>query len=323
MKRNLVLVALVLLIGISAGAQGYVYNPDNVPSAGGGPNAWPFNIHSAWRYSFIVHAGVLPSAPIKITDIAFAPTSSRTFVASPFQIRMGHTTHRDFSISRPTQFDDILGPCPTICYNGAIQWVTTANAWNDIGLKAPFAYDGKRNLCVEIRYRATRSQGLSSWVGPIPRAYTNTNYVADPYNELKWSYQDSAAIKHRLTYVKKDIVLTRDTQSIGTASVIDYLNGAAGHGVQLAASLGQSPLNLGSCTVFLDTDSVFIYSVAFGPPVFNNYAQILPASGSICGTFSVPKLPVLIGLCVYHSGVTHLRGTITGCANTDGTLLTQ
>lgn len=323
MKKNLVLVALVLLIGVSAGAQGYVYNPDNNPAGGGGPNSWPFNLYSAWRYSFIVDASVLPSAPVKITEIAFAPTRTATFVASPFQIRMGHTTHKAFSTSGMKNFDDILGPCPTVCYNGAMKWAATANTWSDIGLMAAFGYDGKRNVCVEIRYNASGSQGVTSWTGSIPRAYTHTSYSADPYNEPAWRNTDSAAIKHRITYVKDNIVITDDTQSIGSTAAVNYINGTAGHTMQLAASMGQSPLNLGACKIFLDTDGVFFYSVMTGTPIFNGYAQVLPATGTTYGKLTLPKLPVLIGLCVFHSGITHLRGTITGCANTDGTLITK
>jgi len=327
MKRGVVLLVLVLLIGVTVSAQGYIYNPSNTPSSGGGPNSWPFSVYSAWKYQFIVNASVLPSAPFKIIDIAFAPTSSRTFTANPFEIRMGHTTYTAFGpLANDPRFVRVLGSCPTVCYTGPISWVATANSWSPIGLQRSFGYDGKRNICVEIRYRATGSQGVACWTDTtINRAYTHTGYSADPYNEPKWQVPipgEAMGNKHRLTYVKDNILFAPDTLQIGTSGAISYGNGPAGDFYQIAASLGQSvQWHFGNCSIFLDPDGVFMYSVLFGVPIFNGYNGMLSAAGGATGKFAVPALKQLVGICVFHAAVAYNKGGVTGCTNTAGTLL--
>lgn len=324
MKKSLVLVVLVLLIGVTAGAQGYTYHPSNTPTAGGS-NGWPFtSSKTEWRFSYILDASTLPNAPIKITEIAWAFSSTTTKVAKQLQIRMGHTTHKNYGTSGTTLFDDILGPCATIVYDGPYKLATTANVWTDLGLQRTFGYDGKSNLVIEVRYYQTSGSASVRSDASLPRAYTHSGYSANAYNDPKWYTPipgEFMGPKTRLTYVKDNIVLTDTTQSIGSTAAVNYVNGTGGHTVQLAASLGQNPLNLGACTIYLNTDGVFFYSVSTGVPIFNAYAQILPGTGpqSTFGKFALPKIPALVGLCVYHSGITHLRGTIIGCANTDGT----
>jgi len=68
-----------------------IFNPSDTPTTGGS-NSWPFNTYTAWRYQFIVNNSMLPNARTKITDIAFAPTSTKSWKASRVQIRMGHTS---------------------------------------------------------------------------------------------------------------------------------------------------------------------------------------------------------------------------------------
>jgi hypothetical protein len=325
MKRSLVLLSLVLLIGVTIGAQGYVYNPSNTPTTGGG-NAWPFSSsYSAWRFSFIVDASVLPNAAIKINDLALAFSGSVTKTATQLQVRMGHTTHKNYSGSGTTKFDDLLGPCPTIVYDGPLNWPITGAQWQDMHLTRTFGYDGVRNIVIEIRYKGGANSATVRTDSSIARAYTHTRYSADPYNEVNWYTPipgEMMGPKHRLTYVKDNILIAPDTLQIGTSGAIAYGFGPAGDFYQIAASLGQSvQWNFGNCSVFLDPDGVFLYSVLSGAPIFNGYSGILSAAGRATGKFAVPAMKQLVGVCVYHAAVAFNKGGVTGCTNTDGTQL--
>ena len=91
MKKSLALVALALLIGVSAGAQNYAYVPDAAPGAGSN-NLWPFNMSAVTvRYIQILDAKYLPGVPVKFTEVAFTRYASSgpiTFDAKQFQLRM-------------------------------------------------------------------------------------------------------------------------------------------------------------------------------------------------------------------------------------------
>jgi len=315
----------LLLIGVTVGAQGYIYNPSNTPTTGGS-NAWPFSSsYSAWRFSFIVDASVLPSATFKITDVAFAFTGSVTKTAKQLQVRMGHTTHKNYSGSGTTKFDAMLGPCATIVYDGPLNWAITGKQWQDMHLTRTFGYDGQRNIVIEIRYFGGANAAYVYTDASIARAYTHTSYSADPYNDPDWHTPipgEMMGPKHRLTYVKDNILIAPDTQQIGTSGPISYINGPAGDFYQMAASLGQTvQWNFGNCSIFLDPDGVFMYSLLFGAPIFNGYNGTLSAAGGAAGKFAVPAMKQLVGVCVYHAGVAYNNMGVTGCTNTDGTQL--
>lgn len=322
--RSFVLLALVLLLGVSLGAQGYIYNPSDTPTVGSA-NSWPFSSSkAAWRFSFICDATVLPAAPIKITDLAFAPSNSATKSATQLQIRMGHTTFKNYSGSGTTLFDALLGPCATIVYDGAFSWPVTANQWNDIGLQRTFAYDGSRNIVIEVRYYGGSGSVSSRTDATIARAYTHSTYSADPYNEPNWYVPIPGEMMgpiHRLTYVKENLLFAPDTLSIGSAGPIDYVNGPAGDFYQMAASFGQNPLPLGTFKIFLDVDALFMYSVMVGAPIFNGYAGQLSAQGAARGKFAVPLMKELVGVCIYHAGIAYNKAGLSGATNTDGTQL--
>ncbi len=329
MRNGLLSVAILLCLGVCASAQ-YIYNPSNTPSTGT-CNSWPFGVYTEWRLQFIIDAKVMPNKPVKITDIAFAPCRSGTWTAKQFQIRMGHTTHTNFSTSGTTKFDKMLGPCPTILYNGSLTWSCTTNTWCDVGLQAHFGYDGKRNICGEIRYMGRGSLSLSCHRDTMPRAYTHSGYTPNAYNATDWKVPipgELMMLKHRLEYTDKCILLTPDTVRLGLIppppipAPITFLNGPPLQLYQIAASMGQAPLPMGPCSVFLTPDSVFWASILIGPPVFINYANNLNAAGAGIGMLRIPPLKPLVGLCVYHAAVAYsIRGGIICCTNTDGMLI--
>ena len=325
MRKSLICVVLLLTLGVCLGAQAYIYNPSNSPGTGS-TNSWPFRSYTEWRFQFIVNASVLPNAPIKILDIAFSCQYTSVFTAKQFQIRMGHTTHKTFSGSGTTKFDDILGPCATICYNGPLKWAGTAGpVWSPIGLQAHFGYDGKRNICVEIRYMGGSANQRVYTDASIARAYTHTSYSPNPYNAVNWYVPipgEMMGPKHRLEYDKRCILIAPDTAKLGLAVPINVINGPSLQFYQIAASLGQyPPINLVTCKIFLTVDSIFLYSVMSGPPVFFNYSGQLSASGTAIGRLVVPPIKQLVGLCVYHAALCYGKVGPICCTNTDGTLI--
>jgi len=113
------------------------------------------------------------------------------------------------------------------------------------------------------------------------------------------------------------------SQSIGTSGPVDLKGGPATDSFQIAASLGNTnTINLGKCSLKLDLDGVFIYSVQFGAPFFNGYGGTLVGGGA-SAKFSPPNMPVLIGVDVYHAAVSYNGGGVTGCTNTVKTTLAQ
>jgi len=328
MKRSLICTALLLCICACLSSQ-YIYNPSDTPTAGGS-NAWPFNVYTGWRLQFIIHNKVLGTTPLVIQDIAFAPTSTRTFSVPDFQMRMGHTTYVDFGTSGTTKFSVILGPTPTEVYKrGKISWACTANTWSDIGLTSPFKYNGRDNICVEIRYNTTTSGGTSIRTdASIPRAYTHMSYSNDPFNDPNWHTPipgEYMAPKHRLTAGKQGLVLVADaTVSVGKTANIALVNGVGGEFYQVAASLSTLPLNLGKCTIFLTPDNLFWGSLQIGAPIFNKYIGILDRSGGASAGLGIPNVPTLVGIVVYHAAVSFTGTTFpTDCTNTDATQIVK
>ena len=125
-----------------------------------------------------------------------------------------------------------------------------------------------------------------------------------------------------LTYTKNCILLAPDTINVGGAGTIQMTGLPPGYFYQMAASFGQTPLNLGRCTVYLTPDNLFLLSVLTGPPLFLGYAGSIPTSGTVVGTVRVLNIPQLVGLDIYHGGVVYsgTQGVIC-CTNTAGTRL--
>ena len=111
--------------------------------------------------------------------------------------------------------------------------------------------------------------------------------------------------------------------SIGTTGSITLSNGPATDFFQIAASLGNTTeIKLGPCSVKLNVDSVLLYSIMYGAPIFNGYKGTL-VGGIGSGKFNPPALVALVGLDVYHAAVAFGAGGITACSNTVKTNLTK
>lgn len=331
MKRMIV---ALMFVGMASGlsAQGFLYNPSNTPTTGGS-NSWPFNVYTDWRFQFNINAAVLPAAPFKIIDIAFAPGSSTTvWSAQQFQVRMGHTTSTLFSTAPGApSFDAQLGPCPTVCYNGPLNWgPLTAGMWNNLGLQCDFGYDGQRSINCELRYQNRTTTGITVYTDPsIARAYTHNNYSANPYSEPNWFVPipgEFLGPKHCLTIDRTNVLIAPDTCSIAGGPVgIGIVQATSpGDSIQVAASLGQSTLLIPGPNgrLCLDPDGVFFASVlGFAPAIFGGYLGTVGAAGSYTARFDPPNITALVGICVYHGAAIFNGGGIQGLTNTDGTRL--
>jgi len=306
----------------------HTYNPANTPGTGGS-NSWPFNLYTGWRFQFIIHNKVLGSIPFAIKDIAFAPTFARTFSAHDFQMRMGHTQYNQFSTAPTPEFDKVLGSSPTEVYRrGPISWNCKANTWCDIGLTTPFNYDGKSNICVEIRYNSTTSAGVSTRTSPnIPRAYTHSRYSKDPFNEKQWYVPIPGEMMgpiHRLTVEKccTKVLTAPSKVKLGGTAPIQFNGANPGDLYQIASAFGNTQIPLGTGSIFLAMDGLFVVSLWLGPPVCVGYAGPVHPTGVGMGQLVVPKIPGIVGLNVFSAAVTYNKGGLAYCYNTARTSIT-
>lgn len=309
--------ALVALL-LAAPSVAQVYVPSNTP-ASGTCNSLPTN-QTETRYQMIIDASYLPQSPFKITDVAFAPCGAVNAVFSQCEVRMAHTTLTTFTGNQ--NFVTNLGPCPSVLHSGPLTWTGTLDTWSPLGLTGSgFAYDGQgRNILVEFRWIRTSGSAASAHRDSVsPRMWATGSGA---YNATTGSTGSPAGAKLQLITSTGCVLTAPDTAKIGQSHAITASGMPAGEFGQLVAALGAStPLNFGTCTVFIDLDNVFVYSFTIGAPIFNNYAGVLPGAGRLIGQFSPPALPALAGLCVFHAGVSIGQAGVTCCTNTAGTLL--
>jgi hypothetical protein len=317
------LVCTMLLLApptpVSLSAQQYVYVPDSNTSTGS-TNVYPFGTGNEWRYQIVVPASGLPTKPFKILEVAIVARRTTTFTASQCQIRMCHTTINDFQSNR--NYNQNLVPCPTEVFNGPIKFAGTTNQFADLGIRHSHGHDGTRNLLIEVRFQGgsgNMSLGMTTSVLAVRRmwnsgsgAYGATTGSVDPLTV-------SGAPKLRLNIDQTTgVLLCSDTANIGTKTTIQLRQAPPGDFYQMAAALSRTPLPVGKCTINLTLDNVFLFSVQTGVPIFNSYAGSISPQGNAFGTFAIPKLPALVGICVYHAAVAYNKNGISGCTNTCG-----
>jgi hypothetical protein len=312
---------LVALLAASGAGQS-VYVPD--ANAAGGPcSNQPLNYGVSWRYLYIVSQKTLGHRPLKILDVAFAPCNTTLFTAARFQMRMAHTTA---TVTGPGCFDTLLGATPIVVYDGPLEWNATRDTWCPLGLRTSFGYDGHRNLAIEFRFRGGSAgggqgsrDGVNLRIDPGALSLTvDPGMSADPYTE-KCGNQIRGFPRTALRYDTVNLLAGYDQVHVGGRTTY-LITGRSREGYQLAASFGQGPLPLGSYTLGLDVDPLFVASLTVGAPVFYQYGGILSFSGIAAPSISVPKLPALAGTRIYHAAVTYTT-SITGTTNTVGTLI--
>ena len=287
----------------------------------GSCNSYPMGTDTEWRFQMIVNAQYLPSSPVKITDLAFAPCNSAKFTAKQFLVRMSHTTLKNFKGTNDKCFDPNLCPCPTTVYNGSMAWNAVKDTWSPLGLNCKFGYDGKRNLLIELRYMGGNGGTSVHRDSVVPRLWAKG---AGAYNAGCGSTDTGtteAGPKIRLTLDSHCILLAGETMKIGGSGIIMLYGMPANQFYQIGASFGQTPLNLGPCTLCLAPDTLFYLSLFTGPPLFVQYVGAIPSAGVARGMLNVPAIPQLKGLCVYHAAVAYGKPGILCCTNTAGSEL--
>jgi len=339
MNKGLLSVALLALLTLPLVAQTVTtiqYVPDNVICTNSGQSI-PFRwIPTSMRYHILLEAKYLgnPSGPMKIIDVGFSRAtgfSTPGFTCTQIQLRMGHNT------SFTSLYAPNLGPCPTniidftgstttsFGYNppttGAFYNITGSGHQPSFLHDADFGWDGKRDICLEIRFRGAPG----NLTGPVMcqsslvrRVYSPSTTGPDYYVATSGP-TGTSGIKCSVTMTPEHVLLVPDTVNLGTSAVIALGGLPAGDFYQIAASLSQGyELNLGTCSIWLLPDGLFTASIILGPPIFNNYVGSIPASGLARGVMNVPNVKQLVGICVYHAAVTFGTGGISGCTNTDG-----
>lgn len=316
---------VVMLAGIAAGhgtGQSYAYVPDNQPAVGNG-NAWPFEFSTTTgRFQQFLDARYLPSQPVRFTELAFTREgpASRFACTGDFELRMSHTTT---ACPVSTLFAGNIAPCPTELIKSSTGFaypVPVTNTWTDIGTVADFGYDGVRNVCLAVRYRGRiPGQGVVLRAVPtIPRIWANAT-SADNFNATSGITDCTLGLRVRIRYATNDVCIAADTVRTGATLRIDLHGLQPAIGYQVAASLGQAPLAIGPCTVFLAPDGVFAASLTVGAPLFAAYRGAADASGRATASLNVPSIAALAGVCVHHAAVVFDGSGIRGCTNTTGT----
>jgi len=324
MNRNLTLVAVVLVLAASGATQSKLYVPDNNP-ASGSINYFPFSTTGQWgpnwRYQFLINSSYLLPRVLNITDVSFAPSTTTTFTAQQFQMRMANTTYA--SLTTSTCFDPVLGSSPTTVFNGPITYSHTQDTWSPLGLQNPFLYDGKSNLVIEIRY-VTKSTSLSgpTHQGPFQRSWTNSwNSNPDPYNSKCPEFAGGGGPKVCFTYNEIMITLSGTTNPGGAVN-LDLLAAAdAGRFYQTASSLGTGPIPIGSRVLHLTPDDLMVITVnGYLPSIFANYAGQLDSGGKARASIKIPNAPVLKGVRIHSAFVTFDASAPFGVSQISGTV---
>lgn len=316
------ILSLALPLLLAAGGSGQVttlYVPD--ANAGTGTcNVIPFGPFGSGtnvRAQFLLSSADLGATPFKILDIGFAACSTTTLQAQVMRIQMAHTTT---SLSR--DFCTNLGRCAIqVLGQTNYRWSAPANQWSNMGLQCPFGYDGQRNLVIDFQITGRSGGGaFHRQFGKVWRAWWYG--TTDPAKQCAASGADGAGLKIALTIAKTSVLTCTEQVKLGAQGMVVLHNGPPGHLYQLGTSFTPGPpIQVGTWRICIGVDNLLVLSL-LGIPLFQNYNGVVPPSGKTGGTFSVPNLQPLVGLCLYHVGVTAASGRgITSVTNPCATLI--
>ncbi|MBN2491781.1 MAG: hypothetical protein JXQ29_13120 [Planctomycetes bacterium] len=313
MKKTTFCAVLVALLGLTAAA-GEVYIPSNTPSTGGGPNSWPFETYSAWRYQLRIQSSMLGGKRFRIKEISVAFAATRSpWSATQFQLRMAHTQQTTLSMT----FDTNLGAGAVTLIDGPLTFNAIANTWSPLGITSGFDYNGKDHLVLEVRYYRNTTAGASVWTDTgIERCYIHTGNTADPYNATTAITPVPGAMmgmKVRLTTVDTQIIGSGSGR-IGTDLTLFLLSPPdGGLAYQVGTSLGTGPIVLGNRLLGLGVDDLLVASVGGKlPGVFQNYAGTLDAQGQATAKMAIPADAALVGIRLHSAFVVLKAGAPFG-----------
>lgn len=325
MKKTMLAAAVTSLMAVSAAAQNHAYWPSDTPTRGFASGIPFYDLAKTYRYQQFLAAANLPSGrPLKIVEVAFGQNAIvGTFSCTgDFQLRLSNTP----TLLNPSRtFADNQAPCPTNMIDRVgFSYAPAASSWSDLGADCHFGWDGKSNICIEIRFRGRGTLSFPSWGcmgdSSVPRVWANDtrsdNYGAAVGNDSSNSY----GLKCRLAYVTDHVCLAAPTTTLAKGSSVTLHGFAPGESYRIAASFGQSPFAVGPAKIGLDRDGLYLASIWCGAPIFKDYVGLADRNGAASATFTPPNLPALAGLCVYHAAVGIGPSGVAG-TNTAGTRL--
>jgi hypothetical protein len=297
-----------LVLAATLTAQSTLYVPDN-NAASGLTNYFPFSTTGQWgpnwRFQCLILSTYLLPKVFNITDVSFAPSTTTTFTAHQFQMRMANTTYSNLTTS--TCFDQVLGSSPATVYNGPITYPLIQDTWSPLGLQSSFLYDGKSNLVIEIRYvsQSTTLNGPTHQ-GSFRRSWTNGwNSNPDPYNSTCPEFAGATGPKVCFTYNEILITLGGSPGPGGTVDLDLFCATDAGRFYQAASSLGTGPIPLGSRMLYLSPDDLLVITVNnYLPSIFVNYTGKLDAAGKAKAQIKIPNDTRLKGVRIHSAFVT-------------------
>lgn len=296
--RILMPVLIVCLLAGILPAQN-IYVPANTPSAGS-TNAIPFSpsfMKTNCGYQALYFAKYLKGQGWRLKDIAFAPTFS-SFKAKQFQIQLGHNTS---GVLTTVLANNLLNTVTV--YQGPLNWVCKSGAWSTIGLQNNnFVYNGTDNIVLDLRYVQGSSGGGCKYDrGAIPRNWTyGTHKGTSPSGS-----DTTAGLKTRFTVEVITIAAAGSPAIGGTVDLNLSAPADAGLTYQVASSLGQGPIPLGTRNVPLSLDGLLQITVqGLVPGIFAQYAGKLDTKGAGVAKVILPKNTGLIGVRFYSAFLT-------------------
>lgn len=304
---------LIVLAAGALNAQAVVVHPGGASPSTGGGNSIPFasSFLSEIRYQLGIPAADLPAAPMVLSEIAFASSSSGTVSMPTLILSVGHRTSTPMACDMTTNSYDL-----TAQYQGPHTYTYTANTWSPFGAPVAFPYNGVDGLVVELRMLniAGGSAFLTADAGSVQRVY---NRLAGGFNATLCSHSVSTGIKLELTFLPGGApqVLPYGTGCTGALGVpslssteLPFL-GNANFNLELAQAAPNSmaylfaalssanpPTALGPCLVHLDMVSLNqLMQIGFSPfgPAPTG------ATGSVAFPLPVPPLPGLQGASLF------------------------
>jgi hypothetical protein len=305
------LTALAAWIALAAAPAALLAGDIHVPDANpakGSTIGIPWGLAEV-RYQALVTSARMGGQKLKITDLAFAPATSGVFQASQLEIRMAHHTAQNLSVT----YDNNLSLNRTTVYSGPIVWTFQAGQWIDIGLNAPFAYNGTDNLVVEVRF-VNGQNGPSCYAGTIPTFFssgTGAYHATQTGNVLL-----RAAPKMRFHYNRTEVIGSGSTAPGGVVDFTLRSPDDVGLTYQVGTSLGVGPIPIDTRSLSLSPDALLVASVGGTlPMVFEAYAGRLDTTGNGLARLHLPNLAALKGVRLHTAFLTLSSTAPSGVAN--------
>jgi len=304
-------VALALcLVAASAEAQcskPTISIPDDVYSNSG--NCIPFSQcigGGEARYQWFIDKSFIGCAGF-IKDIDIRPTSTFSFTANDFEIRISHTTQTAHVSNMNTNL-----PSPVVVRTAGNTSFTGTNAtWSSLGLQGTFQYDGTSNLTIEARMRnlvATPSSTVfsdSTSVAGVRRTYALGSGTYNVSTTTSSRTHVGGALKIRLHFALASLTGSGTPQPGGTVTLALSAPGDAGLPFQLGSSLGTGPIPIDTRQLNLSPDDLLRVSVTdLWPFIFSGYRGVLDGQGVGKAAIHLPNLPALIGTRIHTAFVT-------------------